>query len=364
MYTPSVSQELKNVKIIFVSFTDSKQTRSKNSTTDTTKKYPASAKQKITEKPSGEVKESRRRSQSKKESSYDASGSDSDENVLSGKLSPKDDIGYETGSFDDIDASSSDTTSPAAADENKSILSKPTDDPPAYTYADLEFRPLIVTDEGGFSAPVNTTKDRLSYDYAGNEFRPLIVTENGGVAGPVEAQSNDLRVRPQPTSYEEVEIQSGNFDRANVNLAQLMPSSGFETLNYSQENDARTEHKQTLDDGLSENVGDVYATVNKDRQRTPKEPELPPEIPSRKEITRSDLYEHITGELKNMIDACDEETSSTTPPPLPRPYSGSGVVRTETDNISENVNSIEGIKMATFLTVNRIIMDIVVVVLI
>ncbi|KAK3744142.1 hypothetical protein QZH41_017960 [Actinostola sp. cb2023] len=304
--------------------TASKQRGNKAAGIDTAKKAPP--KPKSSERLSHEVKPATKLPQAKKGSNYDASESDSDEN--DGKLSPKDDVGYETGSFDEIDASS-----PAAGDENKTILSKKDEcSSSSYSYADLEFRPLIVTDEGGISAaPV----DRLSYAYAGNEFRPLLITDDGGIAAPVEAQKSwdDKR---QPTSYEEVEILGGKFDRANV--VQLMPSAFENGKNSAEKEDfAKYETEQNNrqhDFNITESKGDIYATVQKDRNKTgtPKddvEPEIPPQIPSRKEITRSDLYEHITGELQNMIEACNEGKSGNGPPPLPQPYSGPGVVPTE-----------------------------------
>lgn len=308
---------------------DSRHTQSRVSNANTSRNQPVSSKS---------VNHSKS-PQASKENSFDASGSDSDENVLSGKLSPKDDIGYETGSFDDIDASSSDTLSPTSVNENRSILDKPIDESGAYSYADLEFRPLIVTDEGGVSSAVNTSKERLSYAYAGNEFRPLIITENGGIAGPVTPQTNENRSRTtQPvTSYEEVEIPSGNFDRSNLNITKLMPAQGYETVEISQENERTEQNVKAFDCRVGETVGDVYATVDKNRIRTPKEAEVLPELPSRREITRSDLYECITGNLNNMIDACDVRGDDN-PPPLPKPYSGPGIVGVTADN----ENKIEG----------------------
>lgn len=181
---------------------------------------------------------------------------------------------------------------------------------------------MIDLDEG------STSKDRISYAYAGNEFRPLIITDNGGIAGPVQPQTN----KQQPTSYEEVEIHCGKFDRANVDINQLMPSPEYENINYShEESSSQTTQSTTLDDGG--NTEDVYATVNKDRQKKTKETEQPPEIPSRKDITRSDLYEHITGQLQTMIEACDDKKA---PPALPKPYSGPGIAAETYNNDNNN----------------------------
>lgn len=314
---------------MFCCFVASKQERSKGSASGDNTSKPGQTKT--------DIKHSKKPLHSKKNNNNyheSSSGSDSDEHELSGKLSPKDDIGYETGSFDDIDASSSETASPSAADENKSILDKQTAEASNYSYADLEFKSSNVADGG-----LTSSNERLSYAYAGNEFRPLVITNDGGIAASVETQPNENKQQLQHTSYEEVEIQSGNFDRANLNLTQLMPSSGYENCNYSQEGSTQRETHQSNVLDHTDDSQDVYATVDKDRQKRPKEIEKPPEIPSRKDITRSDLYEHITGQLQNMIEACDDNGNS--PPPLPEPYAGPGIV-----NDPDNVNNDEGTEYA------------------
>jgi hypothetical protein len=282
---------------------------------------------------------------------------------------------------------------------------------------------LIVTDEGGVSSPVqtrhqdellntqstkdtNNTDERLSYAYAGDEFRPLIITDNGGIAAPLQRkqseQINNLPLvdqrRAAPMRYEEVEIHGGKFDRANLNTTQLRAGNPggtniaveneddtYEAVDQQdiassthQRNEQTTNARQdfTLDSG-DQDVGDVYAVVQKDKNRkdrvhTNYKPDeasnknrvsdIPPKLPSRMDITKSDLCESISGELQNMINACDEGTNGNTNgttsrsssregyslsvrPPLPKPYSGSGVgVTGENTEVAATTSSDEGKK--------------------
>ena len=246
-----------------------------------------------------------------------------------------------------------------------------------YSYAEVEFRPLLVTDEGGIatrspetqgskdndlSLSDNTDGDHRSYTYAGDEFRPLIVTEGLGIATPVEApklsrdprDGNDNKkgghgsgVRPALTEYEEVQIIDGGFDRSNI---KVMPAN------------QRTMDTETDDFHTIGPQNDVYAVVQKKpndtdskesdqtapppRQSSPMQRpivelgDVVPAIPGGRKD--SNMYEAITGELQSMILACDdvefEERSSRTnsdekntenqkkvPPPMPKPYAGAGL---------------------------------------
>lgn len=373
-------------------FTASKQSRKTGA--ESARTTSATSKPSVPKRPPHQEATVKKPPKIEKENSYDASGSDSDDLNLSGKLSPKDDIGYETGSFDEIDGSNSETTSPAAGEENKTILNQNQKG----------------ENTAGYSQNLQTHKDennsseRLSYVYAGEEFRPLIITESGGIAGPLESkksldQSNNspsVDQRRAPMRYEEVEVLGGKFDRANVNTAHLRPGmpgnndaavededDTYETVNH--QNISRTQQISnarqkdfTAADG-DQDAGDVYAVVQKDKTKKEnkinpgvshknQESEIPPEIPSRSNITKSDLCESISGELQDMIDSYDDHStigeisrssskdgysSSDSgklpgrPPPLPKPYSGPGIGVAVENN--EAASSEEGMFLFNFI---------------
>ena len=310
----------------------------------------------------------------KKESSYDASDSDSELGSVD-RLNTDGDFGYETGSLDDSDVSTGELLSPSAKDEQKTILTPDQGGSSSYSYAEVEFRPLVVTDEGGIATKKPETQgledtklsvdddnsgDRRSYTYTGVEFRPLIVSEGVGIAAPVEIRKSAKDTkgangserdgsggRPTVMAYEEVKIVDGGFDRSNI---KVMPA-GQRTM------DAETDNFHTIGP-----QNDVYAIVQKkskdtdskesenaapQRQSSPMQRpivelgDVVPAIPGGRKD--SSMYEAITGELQSMIMACDnvefEERSSRknsqerktssgdrkAPPPIPKPYAGSGL---------------------------------------
>ena len=319
-------------------------------------------------KPSSQktVKEpdTKKKNEIKKESSYDASDSDSEHGSVD-RLNADGDFGYETGSLDDSDVSTGELLSPSAKDEQKTILTPGKSKSVGYSYTEVEFRPLLVTDEGGIatrhpeqydterdnrlSMDGDTNNDRRSYTYAGDEFRPLIVTEGGGIAAPVEARksSKDYKAdrqgnagRPMTLAYEEVTIVDGGFDRSNI---KVLPASQKNT---------------PAENNTTQPQSDVYAVVQKKpkvadskepehnkppRQNSPMQRPLVelgdvvPAIPGGRKD--SSMYEAIAGELQNMIQACEDvelkEGSSRTNsndtkmfevekkvPSIPKPYSG------------------------------------------
>lgn len=317
----------------------------------------------------------KKKNEIKKENSYDASDSDSEQGSVD-RLNTDGDFGYETGSLDDSDVSTGELLSPSAKDENKTILSPDQSENTGYSYADVEFRPLLVTNDGGiatrnpeksplkgdiFSVSENAIDDRRSYTYAGDEFRPLIVTESGGIAAPVEGRKSSKDAedrngnegntcgsggRKMLMEYEEVHIVDGGYDRSNIKL------TSSDQRNMAENNDFHAVGP----------LNDVYAVVQKkpketdlkdskdnvvQKQSTPiQRPivelgDVAPAIPGGRKD--SNMYEAITGELQNMIMACDEveldekptrTTSSErkassgdkkVPPPIPKPYSGPGL---------------------------------------
>ena len=314
---------------------------------------------------------SKKKNEIKKENSYDASDSDSEQGSVD-RLNTDGDFGYETGSLDDSDVSTGELLSPSAKDENKTILSSDQSENTGYSYADVEFRPLLVTNDGGIptrnpekcrseedsslSVSDNAINDHRSYTYAGDEFRPLIVTESGGIAAPVEGSKSSKDAnegnkcssggRKMLMEYEEVHIIDGGYDRSNIKLTSA-----------NQRNMAENDDLHTIGP-----LNDVYAVVQKkpketdlkeskdnveQRQSTPiQRPivelgDVAPAIPGGRKD--SNMYEAITGELQNMIMACDEvelnekpaRTNSNerkassgdkkVPPPIPKPYSGPGL---------------------------------------
>ena len=337
----------------------------------------------------------KKKNELKKESSYDASDSDSERGSVD-KLNTDGDFGYETGSLDDSDVSTGELLSPSSKDEQKTILTPEQSGSAGYSYAEVEFRPLMVTDdvgiatehpeqqgldvETGLSVNTDTSSDQSSYTYAGDEFRPLIVTESGGVVAPVEARksskdskdANDYKgerqgsggSRPVRMAYEEVTIVDGSFDRSNI---KVIPASQETTA-------AESDTPQSVVGAQN----DVYAVVQKKPKETDsKEPDCsaPPRqnSPMQRPIVElgdvvpvipggrkdSSMYEAITGELQSMIMACDdvelEGKSSRTnyderktsaaerrlPPPIPKPYSGPGLSaagseKTPTKEATEN----------------------------
>ena len=339
-------------------------------------------------KPSSQktVKEpdTKKKNEIKKESSYDASDSDSEHGSVD-RLNADGDFGYETGSLDDSDVSTGELLSPSAKDEQKTILTPGKSKSVDYSYTEVEFRPLLVTDEGGIatrrpeqyntetdnrcSVDGDTSNDCRSYTYAGDEFRPLIVTEGGGIAAPVEAKksSKDCKGerqgnagRPMTLAYEEVTIVAGGYDRSNV---KVVPASQKNT---------------PAENNTTQSQSDVYAVVQKKaKEADSKEPEhnVPPRqnSPMHRPLVElgdvvpaipggrkdSSMYEAIAGELQSMIQACEdvelEERSSRTnsnerntslgekrlPPPIPKPYSGHdneelGVKSSRTDSNERN----------------------------
>lgn len=310
----------------------------------------------------------KKRSEIKKENSYDASDSDSEQGSTD-RLNADGDFGYETGSLDDSDVSTGELLSPSAKDEHKTIL---TPEQTSYSFAGVEFRPLLVTDEGGIATgspekvgseedtllAVNgeVGNDRRSYTYAGDEFRPLILAEDVGIAAPIgkKKSSKDTEAengnegkrhgsggRKMPMAYEEVQIIDGDYDRSNIKVA-----------SSNQKNVIESDDLHAVGP-----LNDVYAVV----QKKPKETkdsvtqkqsnatqrpivelgDVAPAIPGGRKD--SNMYEAITGELQNMIMACDdveldEKPARTTsyerkestgekkaPPPMPKPYSGPGL---------------------------------------
>ena len=324
-----------------------------------------------------EVPNGKKKTELKKESSYDASDSDSEQGSVD-RLNTDGDFGYETGSLDDSDVSTGELLSPSAKDEQKTILTADRGGSSSYSYAEVEFRPLVVTDEGGVAAEHSETQgledtklsvnddtsgDQRSYTYAGDEFRPLIVAEGVGIAAPVEVRKSSKDPngasgnerdrhgsggRPTLMAYEEVKIVDGGFDRSNI---KVMPASQRTV-------DAESDNFHTIGP-----QNDVYAVVQKKPKDTdPKESEnvapqrqnspmqrpivelgdVVPAIPGGRKD--SNMYEAITGELQSMIMACDdvefEERSSRknslqerktsswdkrAPPPIPKPYTGPGL---------------------------------------
>lgn len=319
---------------------------------------------------------SKKKNEIKKENSYDASDSDSEQGSVD-RLNTDGDFGYETGSLDDSDVSTGELLSPSAKDENKTILSPDQSETTGYSYADVEFRPLLVTNDGGIatrnpekspseedislSVSDNAINDRRSYTYAGDEFRPLIVTESGGIAAPVGSRKSSKDAddgyanesikcssggRKMLMEYEEVQIVDGGYDRSNIKLTSA-----------NQRNMAENDDLHAVGP-----LNDVYAVVQKkpkeadlkeskdnvvQKQSTPVQRpivelgEVAPAIPGG--CKDSNMYEAITGELQNMIMACDEvelnekpaRTNSNerkvssgdkkVPPPIPKPYSGPGL---------------------------------------
>ena len=315
---------------------------------------------------------SKKKTEIKKENSYDASDSDSEHGSVD-RLNNDGDFGYETGSLDGSDVSTGELLSPSAKDEHKTILTSDQSGSTAYSYAEVEFRPLLVTNEGGVATrnpekfgsgeedvllvDKNAISDRKSYTYAGDEFRPLIVTEEGGVAAPVEAKKSSKNTedengngdkrgsggRKMLMEYEEVQIIDGGYDRANIKVTSA-----------NQRNRAETDDLHALGP-----LNDVYAVVQKKPKETDSNDnavqkqnsaiqrpivelgDVAPSIPGGRKD--SSMYEAITGELQNMIMACDEvsldEKSARTnsnerkgssgdkkfPPPIPKPYAGPGL---------------------------------------
>ncbi|XP_078369271.1 uncharacterized protein LOC144653202 isoform X2 [Oculina patagonica] len=314
---------------------------------------------------------SKKKTEIKKENSYDASDSDSEQGSVD-RLNTDGDFGYETGSLEDSDVSTGELLSPSGKDEHKTILTPDQSGSTSYSYADVEFRPLLVTEEGGiatrnpekFSSEEDTllsandegANDRRSYTYAGDEFRPLIVKEDVGIAAPVggrksskdtedkngnEGDKRGSGGRQMLREYEEVQIVDGGYDRSNIKVASA-----------NQQNVAESDDLHAIGP-----LNDVYAVV----QKKPKETEdsatqkqnnpiqrptvelgdVAPAIPGGRKD--SNMYEAITGELQNMIMACDDveldekpvRTNSyerkgssgekKVPPPIPKPYSGPGL---------------------------------------
>ena len=328
----------------------------------------------------------------KKESSYDASDSDLDGSR--DNLVGEGDFGYETGSLDDSDLSG-DLLSPAAQDEHKQIANESNSQPlhianeQEITSAQIQ-KPL----EHG----TTTVRQSMSYTYAGDEFRPLIVTNEGGIAAPVKPRlsdgdkkqppnsydmvetviSSDIPARkprrPQLTQYEEVEIVDGEYDRSNVAKfsAAMDLCTSPSPISVQGSNDYYTvgevdlmTHGQVTDNSYSEvqeislsfddstkqtqsnepeavNPADLYAVVQKKTKASPKAKK--PELPKKPVGRHADAYETITDGLKSMIDAChdvdsaeladsglhDQGRESDTghkpalPPRIPKPYSGPG----------------------------------------
>ena len=326
---------------------------------------------------------SKKKNEIKKENSYDASDSDSEQGSVD-RLNTDGDFGYETGSLDDSDVSTGELLSPSAKDENKTILSPDQSETTGYSYADVEFRPMLVTNDGGI-ATRNPEKspseedislsvsdnDGRSYIYAGDEFRPLIVTESGGIAAPVEGRKSSKDAanadanegnkcssggRKMLMEYEEVHIVDGGYDRSNIKLTSA-----------NQRNMAENDDLHAVGP-----LNDVYAVVQKkpkeadlkeckdsvvQKQSTPVQRpivelgDVAPAIPGGRKD--SNMYEAITGELQNMIMACDEveldekpaRTNSNerkassgdkkVPPPMPKPYSGRGLNASKEQLIQE-----------------------------
>ena len=303
-----------------------------------------------------------------------ASDSDS-ERGSSGALNAEGDIGYGSGSFDDSDLSNNELLSPSAKEENKNFAPKPD-----YSYATVEFRPLIITDGGGVAAPVDTrnpevlresddksiTRDDCSVN--SNESSP------GDSSGSVDALRDSRR--RAPLEYEQVEVIDGEYDRSNVKFTALSdePGSVCENDTYST---AADEEMASRNDTLPKEstcplyisdiqdvvpkVSQIYAAVQKppkqDNKPTPDVPttelaaqektgSLPPAIPPRPASLEGDFntYKAITGELQSMIQACDgiephvghgrplveqrvspdNSPQKAVPPPIPKPYAGPG----------------------------------------
>ena len=316
----------------------------------------------------------KKKNEIKKENSYDASDSDSEQGSVD-RLNTDGDFGYETGSLDDSDVSTGELLSPSAKDENKTILSPDQSESTGYSYADVEFRPLLVTSDGGiatrnpeksslkediFSVSDNAIDDR-PYTYAGDEFRPLIVTESGGIAAPVEGRrsSKDTQDRNGNESntcssggtktlmeYEEVQIVDGGYDRSNIKLASpdqrnMVENDGCHAVGPLNDLYAIVQKKPKETDS-KESKDNVVQKQSTPIQRPIVElGDVAPTIPGGRKD--SNMYEAITGELQNMIMACDEveldekpdrTTSSErkassgdkkVPPPIPKPYSGPGL---------------------------------------
>lgn len=328
----------------------------------------------------------KRKTELKKESSYDASDSDSEKGSRD-RLNTDGDFGYETGSLDDSDVSTGELLSPSAKDEKKTILMPSQSDNSSCTYADLDLKKLPASvDEGSkeiqcpetheivyseLSLNDHGADDSGLYTYAGDGFRPLIVQEGVGIAAPIaipiaaqklnknptiENDSEKEKLcdsgRQMPPKYEEVKIVDGNFDRSNI---KEVPSN------------QRTVETENDPIHIVGPKNDLYAVVQKKpkgaecsdnttqlpRQSSPiQRPivelgDVVPAIPGGRKD--SNMYQAITGELQSMIMACDnvefEEISSRKnsvekktssadkrgPPPKPKPYAGPGVKKSDPD---------------------------------
>lgn len=350
----------------------------------------------LSQKTGKDDQKTKRKSELKKESSYDASDSDSEKGSRD-RLNTDGDFGYETGSLDDSDVSTGEPLSPSAKDEQKTILTPgQSDNDSSCTYAKIDVTQLPTVGEGGTDVQSPETEieytelslhcqgisDSAPYTYAGNEFRPLIVQEGIGIAAPVKSRTTSENVntpnedgvvdlcssgKAAPLEYEEVKIVDGSFDRSNV---KVVPSN------------QRTPDKDN--ENATHVIGpknDLYAVVqkkpkgveNKDnstqlpRQSSPMQKpivelgDVVPAIPGGRKD--SNMYQAITGELQSMIIACDnvqfEEISSRKnsvekrtasenkriPPPMPKPYAGSGLKKLDTEkaqNGEAKENTVKG----------------------
>lgn len=319
---------------------------------------------------------SKKKNEIKKENSYDASDSDSEQGSVD-RLNTDGDFGYETGSLDDSDVSTGELLSPSAKDENKTILSPDQSESTGYSYADVEFRPLLVTNDGGIatrkpekfsseedtilSVNDNAMNDCRSYTYAGDEFRPLIVTESGGIAAPVEGRKSSKDAengngaegnkgssggRKMLMEYEEVQIVGGGYDRSNIKLTSAdqrnMPENDDLHAVGPLNDIYAVVQKRPKETDLKESKDNVVQKQSTPIQRPIVElGDVAPAIPGGRKD--SNMYEAITGELQNMIIACDKveldnkpaRTNSSerkvssgdkkVPPPMPKPYSGPGL---------------------------------------
>jgi len=316
-----------------------------------------------------EVPSGKKKNEIKKENSYDASDSDSEHGSVD-RLNTDGDFGYETGSLDDSDVSTGDLLSPSGKDEQKTILmpSKST----GYSYAEVEFTPLLVTDEGGIATrhpeadtELTVNGDHSSYTYAGDEFRPLIVAEDVGIAAPVEARKSSKEPkdanehekersgsggRPPPIAYEEVKVVDGGFDRSNIKVVpanQRNVESESDTMHsvVGPQNDLYAIVQKKPKDTDSKESDNIPALRQDGPVQRPfvELGDVVPAIPGARKD--SSMYEAITGELQSMILACDDveleegssrknsterKTSSVDgrlPPPKPKPYAGPGLNR-------------------------------------
>lgn len=216
------------------------------------------------------------------------------------------------------------------------------DDTSNYSYASVEFRPVIITDEGAVTAPVDQVSpadrtDGFNHDFNVNNEEYLWDDEmqacNSFDAAPY------AEMQPNPT-HGELQLQSSEAEARGL---PMLPPRENDDRNVTQIRESDI-YDIPVDMGKHQevDVSQLYAVVDFNQKRTSQKKNVTEEInrngqhidvdvveeqvdgctKSNQQSTAGENGQSIVGKSKFFVEIPDKRAGA--PPPVPKPYSGKG----------------------------------------